>query len=144
MIIQTSCDSVTSGLDEYVTDPDNKDEELTWSYRRNVRLSGRITNRVATISVPDSQWNGSVVIAFRVAGPGGLYDEDGANFTVLEEKGDPNKDRHTDLTDTLLALHVLAAMDNSSVRSDYASSGADVNGDKEKGTEEGLAGSRAS
>ncbi len=39
-------------------------------------------NRVATISVPNADWNGSEQITFRATDPGTLYSEDAATFEV--------------------------------------------------------------
>ncbi|MDM8549819.1 hypothetical protein QUF72_07070 [Desulfobacterales bacterium HSG2] len=55
----------------------------------------------------------------------------------LIPKGDINKDRKIDLTDVLIALQTTAGMDTQAqIRSDYAESDADVNGDAKVGTEE--------
>jgi hypothetical protein len=52
-------------LDEYVNDPDNDDPQLTWTYSVNTDLVVSITTiRVASISAPDSNWNGSETITF--------------------------------------------------------------------------------
>jgi PKD repeat protein len=72
----------TINLDDYVSDVDNADSEMVWTYSGNVELSVDITNRVATITTPGVDWNGSEVITFRATDPGSLYDEDAAAFTV--------------------------------------------------------------
>ncbi|MGV7975675.1 MAG: Ig-like domain-containing protein [Anaerolineaceae bacterium] len=70
-------------LDEYVNDPDNDDTQLTWTYSGNTDLVVSINNnRVASISAPDSNWNGSETITFRAADPDGLFNQDSAVFTV--------------------------------------------------------------
>ncbi len=70
-------------LDDYVSDPDNADGEMTWSYSGNTDLIVTIDeNRVATISTPDSNWNGAETITFTATDPGGLSDSDTARFTV--------------------------------------------------------------
>ncbi len=70
-------------LDDYVSDPDNADSELSWSYTGNHELLVSIdANRVATVSPPDSNWNGSETITFTATDPGGLSDQDAATFTV--------------------------------------------------------------
>ncbi|HDH97834.1 MAG TPA: hypothetical protein ENF70_01700 [Deltaproteobacteria bacterium] len=53
-------------------------------------------------------------------------------------KGDLNNDQAVDLGDIILALQVSAGMNPSRIRSDYASSGADVNGDNAVGLAEAL------
>jgi uncharacterized repeat protein (TIGR02543 family) len=72
----------TLSLDDYVTDPDDADNEITWSYNGNTELSVSIdANRIATITAP-TDWNGSEMIAFTATDPGGLYDNDAATFTI--------------------------------------------------------------
>jgi len=73
---------LTINLDDYVTDPDDTDAEMAWTYSGNVELSVNIVSRVATIGVPNPDWNGSETITFRATDPGSLYDEDSALFTV--------------------------------------------------------------
>jgi uncharacterized repeat protein (TIGR01451 family) len=74
---------VTIDLDAYVADPDNPDSEMTWSYSGNSALTVTIDgSRIATISIPTTDWNGSETITFRATDPGSLWDEDAATFTV--------------------------------------------------------------
>ncbi len=72
----------TINLDDYVSDVDNTDAEMTWTYAGNTQLTVDITNRVATITVPASGWNGSETITFTATDPGLLSDSDAATFTV--------------------------------------------------------------
>ena len=74
----------TISLDGYVSDVDNTDAEMTWTYSGNTQLSVSITNRVATISIPSAGWSGAETITFRATDPGALYDEDPATFTVTQ------------------------------------------------------------
>ena len=71
----------TIPLDNYVSDPDNTDAQMIWTYSGNGALSVSIVNRIATITVPVG-WTGSQTITFRATDPGGLWDEDTATFTV--------------------------------------------------------------
>ena len=73
---------VTINLDDYVTDEDTSDEEISWSYSGNSKLSVFINARIATISAPNTDWNGSETITFRATDPQSLYAEDTATFTV--------------------------------------------------------------
>jgi hypothetical protein len=74
----------TINLDDYVSDPDNTDAEMTWTYSGNTELSVSIDgSRVATIGIPGAEWTGAETITFRATDPGALWDEDGATFTVL-------------------------------------------------------------
>ncbi|MBN1536803.1 MAG: tandem-95 repeat protein, partial [Anaerolineales bacterium] len=72
----------TINLDDYVSDVDNTDAEMTWTSSGNSELSVSIVNRVATIIIPDADWNGAETITFRATDPGDLYNQDEANFTV--------------------------------------------------------------
>jgi len=69
-------------LDDYVSDPDNSDDEMTWTYSGNTELMVSIVDRVAAISVPHSEWSGSESIWFKACDPGGLCDSSQASFTV--------------------------------------------------------------
>lgn len=80
---------VTITLDNYVVDPDDLDAELLWSYSGASQLGVTITNRVATISIPNAEWNGNETITFRATDPGTLYDEDAAIFTVTAVNDPP-------------------------------------------------------
>jgi hypothetical protein len=74
---------VTINLDNYVTDLDNTDAEMTWSYSGNSELTVAISaGRVATITKPSSEWNGSETIIFTATDPGTLADSDDATFSV--------------------------------------------------------------
>ncbi|MCP4412736.1 MAG: tandem-95 repeat protein, partial [Gammaproteobacteria bacterium] len=72
----------TITLDNYVADADNADSEMNWIYSGNSDLTVSITNRVATISIPGVDWNGSETITFTATDPGGLSNNDAADFTV--------------------------------------------------------------
>jgi hypothetical protein len=73
----------TIALDNYVTDLDNADSEIVWTYTGNTDLTVTIDgSRVATITIPDADWNGSETITFKATDPGALFDEDSATFTV--------------------------------------------------------------
>ncbi|MBW1743775.1 MAG: PKD domain-containing protein, partial [Deltaproteobacteria bacterium] len=69
-------------LDDYVADPDNADDEIVWSYSGNSELAVSIIDRVANITAPSADWNGSETITFTATDPGFLFDSDGASFTV--------------------------------------------------------------
>ncbi len=75
---------VTIPLNDYVDDPDNTDNEITWTYTGNLNLSVVInpSTRVATITPLNTEWNGSETITFRATDPAGLYNITQAAFTV--------------------------------------------------------------
>ena len=60
----------TINLDDYVSDLDNTDAEMTWTASGNTELTVAIVDRVATITIPDIDWNGSETITFRATDPG--------------------------------------------------------------------------
>lgn len=68
-------------LDGFVEDDDDPDTDITWTAQTN-ELKVAIVNRVATVSTPDANWNGSESITFRAADPGDLSYTDTAVFTV--------------------------------------------------------------
>ena len=70
-------------LDNYVTDVDDTNDEMTWTYSGNTDLIVSIdANRFAIITIPNENWTGSETITFRATDPGGLWDEDAATFSV--------------------------------------------------------------
>jgi hypothetical protein len=72
----------TINLDDYVSDANNTDAEISWSSYGSASLTVSIVGRVATITTPNADWNGSETITFRATDPGALWDEDAATFTV--------------------------------------------------------------
>ncbi len=73
---------MTISLDNYVSDPDHTDSQMTWTYSGNSALTVSIVSRVATITIPSLDWNGAETITFRATDPGSLWDDDPATFTV--------------------------------------------------------------
>jgi hypothetical protein len=72
----------TINLDDYVTDSDNADAEITWSISGVNFISVTITDRVATLTPIDPEWNGADRLYFTATDPDGLEDQVGATFTV--------------------------------------------------------------
>ncbi len=73
-------------LDDYVSDPDNPDNELTWQISGNIQLSVSIdSEHIVTVNKPSSDWIGSESIVFVVSDPLGCTNSDTANFTILPE-----------------------------------------------------------
>ena len=71
-------------LDDFVTDPDHADSEMTWSFSGNDKLSINIDgNRIATITDTNDEWTGSETIIFTATDPDGASDSDTAIFTIL-------------------------------------------------------------
>ncbi len=74
----------TINLDEYVTDEETPDSDINWTYSGNSELLVTIdNNRVATISTPNADWNGSETITFTATDAGGASDSDAATFVVV-------------------------------------------------------------
>jgi hypothetical protein len=70
-------------LDDYVTDPNNTDVEITWSVSGNVNINVVISgDHIATLSAKDPNWNGSETITFTAKDPDGSSASDSAKFTV--------------------------------------------------------------
>jgi len=133
---------------------------------QNLASSRAVTASVSvTASIPDLIWSatsnnewitvtsgfvgkGNGVVAFAVAANTtadsrtGTLAIGGQTFTVTQPgtasvlKGDLNGDGRIDLTDARLALEVLAGRYPTGIRANYATSGADVNGDNRIGHHE--------
>jgi len=78
-------------LDDYVFDPDNKKDELTWEtsiakpkgVKGQPELSVQIdAARVARIIIPDTLWSGTEIVTFSVSDPGGLKAKAAVTFSV--------------------------------------------------------------
>ena len=76
-------------LDDYVADPDDHDSVMIWTHWGEVELLVDVTDRMVTITVPDSEWNASETIWFKACDPGGLCDSNEASFTVTPVKDPP-------------------------------------------------------
>jgi hypothetical protein len=79
----------TINLDDYVSDADNTDAEIIWTYSGNTELTVSIASRVATITIPSIEWNGAETITFTATDPGALNDSDAAVFTVTSVNNMP-------------------------------------------------------
>jgi hypothetical protein len=74
----------TFDLDSYVTDVDDPDATLFWTYSGANQMTVNIDDvtHVATISVLNANWFGTEIVTFRAADPAGLADSDAATFNV--------------------------------------------------------------
>ena len=77
------------GLDEYVTDPDNRNSAIMWTHWGETELLVDITGRVATITVSNPEWNGAENIWFKACDPRGLCDSNEAIFAVTAVNDTP-------------------------------------------------------
>ncbi len=72
-------------LDDFVSDVDNADEQMIWTYSGAGELQVAIdSGRVATVEVPNDTWTGVVTITFRATDPSGDWDDTEATFTVSD------------------------------------------------------------
>jgi hypothetical protein len=96
----------TIALDNYVSDWVTADANMIWTYSGNSALSVSIIDRVATISMPNVDWNGSETITFKAADPGTAWDEEAATFTVTAVNDAPVAvdDTNTTAEDTALLI----------------------------------------
>ena len=70
-------------LDNYVSDEDNSDSEITWTFSGNTNLVVVVdTNRVMHVTAEDADWFGSEKIYIKATDPGTLTAIDSALFTV--------------------------------------------------------------
>lgn len=69
-------------LDSYVSDPNNRDDELIWSVIGTDSVIISITERIASITVIDTMWIGADSVSFIATDPGGLSDTDAVIFSV--------------------------------------------------------------
>ena len=72
----------TINLDDYVEDAEDDDSDISWTFSGNVELIVSIVDRVATISVPNTDWNGAETITFTAEDLDGGMEDDSASFTV--------------------------------------------------------------
>ncbi len=76
-------------LDDFVEDVDDADNTLTWEITGNTELGIHInSDRILTITVPGTEWNGRERLFFKVSDPGGLSDTSSTLFAV-EPVNDP-------------------------------------------------------
>lgn len=69
-------------LDNYVSDPDQEDRDLTWQVSGQNELNASIFDRILTVSVPDPDWFGSETLTLTVTDAGGLTDSTKTVFTI--------------------------------------------------------------
>ncbi|MBD3184125.1 tandem-95 repeat protein [Candidatus Poribacteria bacterium] len=98
-------------LNDYVTDVDNEDAEITWSFTGNVDVNIEITDNIAAITT-DASWTGSETITFTATDPDGLNDSDEVTFTVESTVllGDVNGDGTVRSNDAILILRIAAGL----------------------------------
>jgi VCBS repeat-containing protein len=78
-------------LDNYVTDADNTNHQLTWSASGNSALSVNIdaSTHTAVVAAPNIDWNGSETIVFQATDPQSASSQDAATFTLTPVNDPP-------------------------------------------------------
>ncbi|MFA5101960.1 MAG: M20/M25/M40 family metallo-hydrolase, partial [Candidatus Thermoplasmatota archaeon] len=100
----------TIALDDYVTDLEDQDANITWTYAGNTQVTVNIENRIATIITPNENWNGIETITFTATDTGGASDADPATFTVTAVNDPPTAYNDTANTNsnTSIEINILA------------------------------------
>jgi len=88
----------TLSLDNFVTDIDNADSEITWTYAGNTDLEITIITGVATIGIPRCELERGRDNNFTATDPGSLSDNDPATFTVTAVNDAPTFTKGADQT----------------------------------------------
>ncbi|KAA3618949.1 MAG: PKD domain-containing protein [Calditrichaeota bacterium] len=76
-------------LDEFVTDPDHEDYQISWSYSGNSQLIVSIINRVVMVNTPSSEYFGTEVIQFTAEDPTNQQATVDIRYTVLSVNDAP-------------------------------------------------------
>ena len=69
-------------LDDYVSDPDNPDDEIVWTVSGYTSLIVTVSGHIVHIAVPDSEYHGAETLTFTARDPEGLTASTTATFTV--------------------------------------------------------------
>lgn len=72
-------------LDDYLSDPDNQNSEITWSYSGNSSLDILFESRTASVMVPNDAWRGPETIRFTACDPEGLCASDEVIYQVQDK-----------------------------------------------------------
>ncbi len=79
----------TIQLDNYLSDPDDPLNTITWNSSGNVYLEVSISNRIARITTPNENWNGEEVLMFTATDKGGESDTSLVTFKVISVNDPP-------------------------------------------------------
>jgi hypothetical protein len=101
-------------LDNYVTDPDNADVEISWSTTGESHLSVTISaSRIATITPDDENWSGMDDITFIATDPDAQSDSYEVRFTIdpVNDAPEITSTAVTTATEDQLYMYDVAASD---------------------------------
>lgn len=76
-------------LNEFISDPDHSNDQLTWTCSGFTELSIMFSGNTATINAPNENWFGSEKVAFRATDPEGLFAQDSVRFTIIAVNDTP-------------------------------------------------------
>ena len=80
----------TISLDSYVSDADNTDSEITWSFSGNTDLTVAIdASRIAEVTTPNSEWSGNETITFTASDPSDASASVQVTFTMTPVNDTP-------------------------------------------------------
>jgi hypothetical protein len=96
---------VQINLDDYVDDVDDADGLITWAVSDASNLTVDITDRVATITIDDAEWNGSDTLVFTATDTSGAMDMDTGIFTVTGINDPPTLNQA--IPDTIADANIL-------------------------------------
>ncbi|KPA16219.1 hypothetical protein MHK_003574, partial [Candidatus Magnetomorum sp. HK-1] len=82
-------DFTSINLDDFVSDVDNTDAEISWTATGQSQLTITIENRIANIILPNNDWNGSETILFTATDTGSLTSNSTVVFTVTPVNDPP-------------------------------------------------------
>ncbi len=84
-------------LDQFISDPDNSIDQMSWSTYGQQKLQVNIdANHLATIAVADSEFAGTEIIHFVASDPGNQRDTSAVAFTVIGVNDPPVVSGFTD------------------------------------------------
>ena len=76
-------------LNDYIFDPDHRDETINWTYQGNLELVVTILNRVLQITQPRPDWHGSETIILEATDPANGKATVAVTFTSLRDNKPP-------------------------------------------------------
>jgi len=76
-------------LDDFVIDPDDPIDAITWNSDGNFRLEVSIKNRIVSIATPNENWYGQEMLTFIATDPGGNTDSVQVSFKVISVNDPP-------------------------------------------------------